>query len=426
MQALLKLKSLHPAQRQILNEAKRFNVLKCGRRFGKTELTKELAIETMLDGLPVAYYCPIYKDLVEVWNEMKSTLYDITTHKEEQIKSLTIITGGKLDCWSMDDPNSGRGRKYKRVIVDEAEKSKNLKDAWEQTIRATLVDYEGDAWFMSTPKFGETYFKETLFKQKEKLNDWMSWRFTSFDNPFLSADEINEARNLLDEATFECEYMANDVDRTDTPFATQWNNDKHISEVAIYDPRKQLIISIDFNLVPFCVTFRHFFTDDTGQHYHVFDEAEIKQGSIPAMIELIKLKYKASLSNAILTGDAMGNRGDISQRDNASLYLQLLRGLGMTERQLKVSNNPTHENSRSDCNYVLYHFPDYKINPNCKGLIRDMRNVQVDATGAIIKGNRKDVNQRADYIDTERYAIHNIMYNWIDQNQKRNNNFNIK
>jgi hypothetical protein len=204
-----------------------------------------------------------------------------------------------------------------------------------------------------------------------------------------------------------------------SPFCTQWLDTKHISEVPEYDPKKQLIISIDFNLTPFCVTFHHCFQDANGEHGHQFDEMEIKQGSIPAMIDAIKTKYHYSLPTAIITGDAMGNRGEISQRDNASLYVQLIKGLGMRESQIKVSSNPTHKNSRADVNYVLYYFPDFKIHKRCVNTIRDMRNVQVDAFGGILKKDRKDVNQRADYIDTVRYLIHNIYYKWIDLHQKK-------
>lgn len=210
-----------------------------------------------------------------------------------------------------------------------------------------------------------------------------------------------------------------EINEGESPFATQWDDKKHSNESPAYDPKKQLIISIDFNLTPFCVTFHHYFQDTSGYHLHQFDEAEIKQGSIPAMIDFIISRYKTSLPNAIITGDAMGNRGDISQRDNASLYLQLMRGLGMRESQIKVSNNPTHENSRADTNYILYNFPDYKIHKRCVGTIRDMRNVQVDAFGSILKRDRKDVNQRADYLDTVRYLIHNICYQWIENHQRK-------
>lgn len=209
-----------------------------------------------------------------------------------------------------------------------------------------------------------------------------------------------------------------EIKQGESPFATQWDDKKHISADPIYDRKKQLIISIDFNLDPFCVTFWHFWKDQNGDHCHLFDEAEIKNGSIPTMIDLIKLKYRASLPNAIITGDAMGNRGDISQRDNSSLYKQLILGLGMRVSQIRVSNNPEHKNSRADTNYTLVHFPDFKIHKDCKGSIGDMRNVQADMYGQIQKRDRKNINQRADYLDTVRYLIHNILYQWIERHQK--------
>jgi len=420
MEVKIKLKKLHKAQLQIISEAKRFNVLKCGRRFGKSELTKDLTVNAMLDGKSVGYWTPTYKDLHNIWIELKFLLIDLIASTNEQVKQITLITGGKLEMWSLEDPNSGRGRAYHIAIIDEAEKTRNLKNGWEQTIRATLVDYEGTAWFMSTPKFGETYFKTVLFENEKKYPDtWKSWRFTTFDNPFINRAEIEEAQRY-DDIVFRCEYLAEDVDVTESPFATQFNELKHVSDTPFYDYKKQLIISIDFNLEPFCVTFHHHWQDATGDHFHTFDEGDIKHGSIPAMIDFIKSRYLHSLPNAIITGDAMGKNRDLSQRDNASFYIQLLRGLGMRDSQLKVAGNPTHENSRADCNYFLYHFPDYKIHTNCKGLIRDIRNVQVDSFGAIMKKNRTDVNQRADYIDAGlRYTVHNILFRWIENHQRK-------
>ena len=97
----IKLLKLHPAQQQVLSEAKRFNVLRIGRRWGKTELAKDLSINTMLDGYSVGYWCPTYKDLNEVWLELKYVLNDIIQSKNEQLKQITLITGGKIDFWSM-------------------------------------------------------------------------------------------------------------------------------------------------------------------------------------------------------------------------------------------------------------------------------------------------------------------------------------
>lgn len=203
------------------------------------------------------------------------------------------------------------------------------------------------------------------------------------------------------------------------PFAYQWR-DSFVTNTPFYDFRKQLIISVDFNLTPFCATLHHFWHDKDGWHWHQFDEIEIVKGSIPEMIDRLTAPYGVSLPSAILTGDSMGKTGQLGERDNASQYIQLLRGLGMRESQLRVRGNPRHTGSRTMTNYVLANLPDFQVHSRCKGSIRDWRNVQIDAFGEIQKKNRNDLNQRADFIDTNRYVVHNILNAWIDQHQKAN------
>ncbi len=202
-------------------------------------------------------------------------------------------------------------------------------------------------------------------------------------------------------------------------FATQYLKNKHESIEAVFDPNKQLLIKIDFNLNPFAVNFSHMWRDSQGEHFHTVNEFSIPNGSIPAMVDAIKTKYHNQLSNCIVTGDAMGKRGNISERDNASNYEQLRRGLGLKSSQLWLPGNPTHTNSRADVNYILYNFPDYKINPvTCPETCLDMKVVQCDAFGEIIKSNRKDMSQRADFLDCERYGINTFLKPWINQHMK--------
>ena len=205
----------------------------------------------------------------------------------------------------------------------------------------------------------------------------------------------------------------------ENPFASEYNPEKHESEIAVFNENLPIRISIDFNLNPFAVTFSHIFRDDKGEHVWLFDEMAIQGGSIPKMCDAIKQRYGTWLWKAEITGDYMGARGELSQRDNASLYIQLIRGLGMGKHQLKIVPNPTHENSRADVNYFLFKFPDFKINPKtCPQSCMDMRTVQVDLFGSIIKRNRNDLNQRADHLDCIRYLINTFLKKWILQNTK--------
>lgn len=207
--------------------------------------------------------------------------------------------------------------------------------------------------------------------------------------------------------------------KVNNPFAHQYKKGRHESDKAVFNPTRQILISIDFNLNPFGVIFAHMWRDNFGDHVHVFDEMSIENGSIPEMIDRIKTRYGPYLSSAMLTGDAMGRNRNINQRDNASNYEQLRRGLGMANTQLKLPANPHHQNSRADSNYVLYHFDDFKINPViCPNTCRDMRTVQVDAFGEIIKRNRNEVNQRADHLDCIRYLINTFLKTWINGHMK--------
>ena len=68
----LQLLALHPAQTQIVQEAKRYNVVCCGRRLGKTVLGMDRLIHMALQGKPVAWFSPSYKYVVEIWRELCS------------------------------------------------------------------------------------------------------------------------------------------------------------------------------------------------------------------------------------------------------------------------------------------------------------------------------------------------------------------
>jgi hypothetical protein len=62
----------HAGQWRVINEAARFNVLECGRRFGKTKLGIFLCCLTAGQGQPVAWFAPTYKFLPEVWREIRT------------------------------------------------------------------------------------------------------------------------------------------------------------------------------------------------------------------------------------------------------------------------------------------------------------------------------------------------------------------
>ncbi len=198
----------HAAQLKIMSEMRRFNVICCGRRFGKTLLCTNLLLGPALAGYPVAWFAPSYKYLIEVWRETFRLLKPVISEKNSTDKRMQLITGGVIDFWSLEDPDAGRSRKYKRAIVDEAAKVRYLETAWTESIRATLADYQGDAFFPSTPK-GLNYFHTLFAFGADKENkEWKSWQMPTSSNPFIKPEEIEAARLTLPEQVFKQEFLA--------------------------------------------------------------------------------------------------------------------------------------------------------------------------------------------------------------------------
>lgn len=200
---------LHPAQKDIIAEAKRFNVLDCGRRFGKTTLGIDLTYNPLLHNLPVGWFSPTYKLMIEVWREVKTIYRPLIKRVSEQERRIELNTGPNaiLEMWSLEDPDAGRGRKYARVIIDEAAMVAKLEQAWNDSLRPTLADYRGSAWFLSTPK-GRNFFYSLYQMGQDPLNeDWASWTRPTASNPFIAADEIEAARKSLPDRSFRQEWL---------------------------------------------------------------------------------------------------------------------------------------------------------------------------------------------------------------------------
>jgi phage terminase large subunit-like protein len=198
----------HLAQKTVIKEARRFNVMACGRRFGKTRLGIDRLIRPALEGKPVAFFAPTYKMMSDVWRETYNTVQPATKRVASQEHRIELITGGIIDMWSLDTPDAPRGRKYARVIIDEAAMVPQLQEAWQASIRPTLTDYEGDAWFTSTPK-GANFFRTIYQYGQDPLKpDWVSWQMPTTANPHIKASEVEAARDELPERVFQQEYLA--------------------------------------------------------------------------------------------------------------------------------------------------------------------------------------------------------------------------
>lgn len=207
----------HAGQRRVLDERARFNVLECGRRFGKSKLGQHVAVEGMLRNQRWGWFAPTHKILDDARREITDNLKPILTYSNKVEGRIALVTGGSLEFWSLDNPDSGRSRKYHGVIIDEAGIIRDLEQAWNETLRATLADYKGEAWFLGTPK-GRNFFHRLFARGEAGEAGWRAWRLPTTANPFIDADEIEDARRSLPEAAFKQEFLGIPADDGGNPF----------------------------------------------------------------------------------------------------------------------------------------------------------------------------------------------------------------
>jgi hypothetical protein len=435
----IELRYTKPQIEIFFNTNAKYNIITKGRRFGATKGAANAFIEWAIEGITPTLWVDTINSNIDRYveryfipelNKLKSKDWQWFSQRK-----VLKIFNSVIDFRSADAPESIEGFGYKKIFLNEA--GIILKDdyLYSNSILPMLLDYPDSQLFaIGVPKgkikrdgnkhkFFELYERCIMNEPNYKLI-----QYTSFDNPLINKKEIHEIADQMTDAERQQEIYGRFVEYAgENPFAHQFTKEFHESEKAIHQPSKQLVISVDFNLNPFGVIFAHVYRDSFGMHFHVFDECEIENGSMQKMIQLINERYKNVLHNAVLTGDAMGKARSLMNNDASSYFEQLRRGLNLRESQIHVTSNPTHENSRADCNYILFQSKksnaniEVLINPRtATGLCRDLKSVQCDAFGKILKRNRNVLNQRADLLDCWRYIVNSEIKKWILESQKIN------
>jgi hypothetical protein len=260
----------HAAQQQVIAEAKRFNTLCMGRRFGKTQLAIDRIVKQSLQGFPCGWFSPMFKMQQEAWRALQEVLAPVITGRNNAEQRLEIKGGGSITGFSLDSDvsDSVRGRAFKIVIVDEAALVRDLRRIWENAIRPTLSDYRGTAWFLSTPR-GFNDFKLFFDRgQDPEREDWASWQLPTSTNPHISPEEITAAQQDMTEAAFSQEYLGNFIswegavfryvsecataERKDSPesghdycFGVDWGRSVDFTVITVLDVTERRMVDMD-------------------------------------------------------------------------------------------------------------------------------------------------------------------------------------
>lgn len=204
--------SLSDWQTEVWDDKHRFRVVCAGRRSGKSVLS-QLQVLTWANENVGRYWivAPTYKQAKTIhWEGIQHYVPQKLVAKKNEVElSLTLTNGSVIELKGAENPDALRGVKVRGLVVDEIASIRNWDWLWSEVLRPTLTDYEAPTLFISTPK-GFNHFWE-LYEKGQRNGDshgYKSWRFTSYDNPYIKKEEIDHAKRELTEETFKQEYMA--------------------------------------------------------------------------------------------------------------------------------------------------------------------------------------------------------------------------
>ena len=214
---------LLPWQSEVWNDESRFKVVAAGRRTGKTQLAAYLLLVHGLQATKgkVFYVAPTQAQARDViWNTLLELGKDVIASSHINNLELKLVNGITISLKGSDRPETMRGVSLNYVVLDEYADMKP--EVWELIIRPALSDLKGGALFIGTP-LGRNHFYE-LHRDAGMglLEDYSSFHFTSFDNPFIDPEEINTAKKTMSSHGFRQEFMASFESRGSEVFKEEW------------------------------------------------------------------------------------------------------------------------------------------------------------------------------------------------------------
>ena len=276
--------SLNEPQRRVWDADHRFKLLCSGRRFGKTYLciTRLICWAMEKPGSLCWYVTANYRMAKQIaWRQLKTMTPDgMIAKKNETDLSIELINGSEIALRGADNEDSLRGVSLSALVVDEAAYVKQT--AWEMVLRPALSDQNGPAWFITTPA-GLNWFHD-LWEQAQEQTDWDTFSFTTIDGGNVSAEEIEAARNTLDERTFRQEYLASFETLSGRVYPAF--SDDNISD-DIKDIGGPIYWGTDFNVSIMAGVLG----SRVGDTLHIWDELAVKQSNTDEVCSMLKQRF---------------------------------------------------------------------------------------------------------------------------------------
>ena len=377
-------------QSKIFASDRRFRVIVAGRRFGKTFLSTAELVRAAINGenKKCWYIAPTYKAAKEIAWEMLLVAIpaEYVTKTNESALRLDLINGSTISLKGAEKPDNLRGRALDFCVLDEFADMR--KEAWYEVIRPSLSDRVGSALFIGTPK-GRNHFYDLWAKGVDQDEGWGAFQYTTLQGGNVDKDEIEAARQDLDERTFKQEYEAAFVNYAGIIY---YNFKREESVIRYHGEHRKFIVGMDFNLDPMSAVVMV----RDGQQLHVIDEVVIYGSNTDEMADEVGKRFGAK--NVTIYPDpacrqrrtSAGGRTDLSILQNAGFEVKVKNAHSAIRDRINAVNSRL-----LSANGVRNLFVD----PKCKRTIESLeRQTYKEGTSQVSKDGFDHMNDALEWL----------------------------
>lgn len=366
-------------QAGIIQSPARFRVAVCGRRFGKTTLEKAEAAKELGTPGRVWYIAPTYDMARELmWEPLRALLPSAWLASTNETRmELDTLWGCRFACKSADQPDRLRGRGVRRLLCDEFQDWKDAKTTWEEVLMPTLLDSDGGALIVGTPKPG-AYLYDLWMKGNAGEAGWQSWQYRTIDAPHISGSPsrvalLEQLRGEMDPRSYRQEFEASFEALAGRVYYA-FHRASDVRPVTL-DPALPVCLAFDFNVNPAsCVI-----GQQHGTAVRVWREVRITDAGGEAT-KATADRAKAWLAEARYTGpiqiygDATGRAAKTTGPSDHQVLRDTFRGASwrIPTAQPHVKDRIAAVNARCLTEDGKRHLT---VDPSCVGLIKDLEQV---------------------------------------------------
>jgi hypothetical protein len=273
-------------------QQKRWGVVVCHRRFGKTVWAINHILRDALISPKktprFAYMAPTYRQAKNVaWDYIKQFAGKIPNVKFHETElRCDLPTGARISLLGAENPDSLRGIYLDGCVMDEvADMPENV---FPEVIRPALSDRKGWCVFVGTPKGHNAFYEK--YEEATANNDWLAAVYKASETGILDDEELEAARAMMTNdqyaQEFECSWNANVPGAIYGKELEAVQAEGRITNVP-YDPSVRVDTWWDLGVGDSTAIW---FTQTVGRAIHVIDYYEARGEGLPHYCKVLSSK----------------------------------------------------------------------------------------------------------------------------------------